>query len=138
MIITDILSAAKELGGLGELVSKARQEKRDRLAGCLEAISSTLADVVANLRAEDRSVGPCGELGALAESMEGVFGGAFGRERAQELTRKLNEAMHVRTLMFEINQAPHRERELEKLEEAAGQFRGFARVLRAGYTPSAG
>lgn len=127
VILADI---AKSLFGLAGQIKTANQEQRSKLAALLEQIASCLSTAVDDLRAGNKASVQCGELKAYAKELDKTVSGIVDEKAANELSYELEYAYKGR---LEIRELPDDKKEayLEKFQEAAGQFRGLANIIRA-------
>lgn len=130
-LIDKILSVAKNLFSLREEFQKARRAKRDRIARLFEDISKCIAGVSTELKEEIYPTGKCAEMYTYATTLKDIIKDEIGEEKAEELTNDLIEAHEVELLLGKLHNAPDRDIQLAKLDEASGIFLALSNITRA-------
>lgn len=129
-MIGDILEIARTLFGLGEKFTKARAERRARIADYFGAISQTISKVSESLKENEVPHGKCAEMATYADLLPETIGDVIGSEKAKELSTRLKDAHEVEMLLYDLHNAPDRDQELAQLDEAAGLFKALANSIR--------
>jgi hypothetical protein len=130
-IIGDILSAASAASELSGRAAQARRDRRDRAAAHFDGIAATVEEVADTLRSGGFPARACERLREQAIGLPGATEDVIGTQDAHDLADLLSRAHGVRQLAYELHHVPDRERELVRLERAAGMLRGVADNLRA-------
>jgi hypothetical protein len=130
-IIGDILTAASKASELSGRAAEARRERRDRAADHFDGIAATVQQVADALRSGGFPASACERLHQQAIGLPGATKDVIGQEDAHDLAELLDRAHGVRQLAYELHDNADRERELIRLERAAGMLRGVADNLRA-------
>lgn len=131
MIIDEILGVAKELFGLRDLLSKAKADRRAKVATFFENVSGCVADVSTSLKEGQVPHGKCAEMEVYAQELPALVADELGKDRAQALGGRLRAAYEVERILGELPANSDRDEELAKLDQAAGVFRALANVVRA-------
>jgi hypothetical protein len=102
--MSEILAISKELLGLGSTLAKARQERRVSLADYLTHIADCIAKIsqAVSVEGDTSHYEFCEELNAYAFASEDIFHEMLSPEKADELSRKLIQAVMGRRLYVEI------------------------------------
>jgi len=130
-MIEKILSVADKLFSLRGEFRKAHREKRDRIADLFEKISKCIADVSTELKADKEPYGKCAEMLTYANMLEDTVKDEIGEEKAEQLAQDLIDAHEVEALWIQLHNAPDRDNQLAKLDQASGVFIAIANLLRA-------
>ena len=130
LIIDTLLGVAKTLFGLRGELKKAKVDRRGRIATYFESISKCLADVSTSLKDGQVPHGKCAEMKTYAEALPAAISHEIGYSEARRLSEELGAAYQVEALLSELSDS-NQERELAKLDEAAGIFQALANTIRA-------
>ena len=130
-MIEKILFVAQTLFSFRGEFRKARHEKRDRIADLFEKISKCIADVSTELKADEIPHGKCAEMLTYANMLSDTVKDEIGEEKAEQLAQDLIEAHEVEALWGPLHNAPDRDNQLAKLDQASGVFIALANLLRA-------
>lgn len=130
-MIEEILSVAKALWHYKESFDKAKRDKRDRIASYFEQISECLAETSMMLRHDQYPHGKCGEMEGYANLLPETVGDIISEEKAQDLANQLRSMHELEKLYSQLHDAPNKDEQLGKLEEASGILRALANSLRA-------
>lgn len=131
-IIDTILSVGQKLFGLRVELAKARQARKDSVAGFLASIAESIEQASAALKLGEYPHGKCQEIFVHAQHMEAAIGDLIGPVLARELAAQLAEVHEIERLHAELGSADEagRLRKLSVLDQAAGQFRATAAFVR--------
>lgn len=138
-MIEEILKVAKELWAIKGSFSKAKRERRERLATYFEHISKCLEETAKALRAGNIPHGRCGEMLGYANTFTETVKGVISEKEARDYAQRLGAAHDIeyalmqreREMMDEIADPLYRESQLGKMEEASGVFQALANSIRA-------
>jgi hypothetical protein len=131
MIVETILDVAGKLFGLRDQLSKARRDRKDRIATYFDQLGKTLAEVAESLRQGQVPHGKCEAMRVYATELPETVKDVIDVQKAQEYARQLADAYEVERLFGELSGAPDREAKLVQLERAAGLFEALATTVRA-------
>jgi hypothetical protein len=131
MIVETILDVAGKLFGLKDQLSKARRDRRDRIAEYFATLGKTLGEVAGSLRKDEIPHGKCAAMQHFATELPKTVAGVVSDAEANDYARRLADAYEVEMLWGELRGAPDRERKLAQLERAAGLFEAIAATVRA-------
>jgi len=134
-IIKDIIDVAKALFGLKDSMAKADKQKRDEMADYFQAVSVCLAATYEKLSEDEVPHGRCFELGQYAQSLPKVIEGFIDKDKALELSGRLERSHAVEALWGEFKANPEQKNELPSIAEASGIFLALSNSVRAGYKP---
>lgn len=131
-IIETILSVAEALFGLRGNLAKAKQERKEAVAGFLGEIAQLIEETSALLAQGTYPHGKCQELLMHAQHMEQAIGDLIGTLEAKNLGSQLEEVYEIERLYGEIQaeNEEQRKRKLSVLDQAAGIFRATAAFVR--------
>ena len=134
-MIDEILNVGKELWSIRQTLSKAKREKRDRMATYFENISKCLEQASATLRSGEIPHGKCGEMLGYAENFSKTVEGVLSADQADFYTSRLIGAHDIEKATMigrqEFADARYSDQQIGKMEAAAGQFQALANSIRA-------
>lgn len=130
-MIDEILNAAKELWAIKGSFSKAKRERRERLAQYFEHISNCLEETAKVLRTGAVPHGKCGEMKGYAETFKETVKGIISEQKADDFAKKLWAARDIEYAVQEFSDARYKDSQLGKMEEASGLFKALANSIRA-------
>jgi hypothetical protein len=127
-----IWAVAKDLLGARAEMAKARRQRRDRAAEYFSNLARLIEETSAQLKKRKYPHGRCAELAKLANLMPRTLRGILSASEVQSHRKKLLAVHEIERLHSELLLLKDRsvERKLEKLDEAAGDFRALAAHLR--------
>ena len=129
--IDTILSVAGRLFALKGALSRARRDRRDRIAEYFEQVSRCLTEVSGTLKKGEVPHGKCAEMQVYATQLADTISDQVNKDEAKRLGEQLESAHEVERLLYLLDSSPDRDSELAKLDEAAGKFQGLATSIRA-------
>jgi len=131
-IIEILLSAGKALFGLRDKLATARQGRKQVVAEFITTIGQTMEDVSAALRQGIYPSGKCAEMKLHAENLVAAIGDLTGKAEATKLADQLKEVWQIEQIYgkLTLSSPEEREKNLRKLDEAAGLFRATAAFVR--------
>jgi hypothetical protein len=124
-----ILGVIKDLFGFKESLAKAKVERRARIADLLIAVGDCLEHAAADIRRGNYPSGRCYEIEQYAKDLPAKVDVEIGWDKAYDLGKALEEAHEVEQL-FNERTKPEGERDLQKIEEAAGLFHALGNIVR--------
>jgi len=132
-IIETILGVGQKLFGLRIELAKARQARKQVVAGYLDAIALSVDEASAMLKQGTYPHGKCHEILLHSQQMESAVGDLVGQPQAQSLGAQLGEVHEIERLFGELggDTDAERLRKLSVLDEAAALFRATAAFVRA-------
>lgn len=130
-MIDKILSVAKALFSFRGEFMNARRDERDRIADLFEKISKCISAASTELKVDRVPHGRCAEMLAYANMLADVVKDEIGEDKAKQYAQELADAHEVELLWSALNNAPHRDLQLAKLDEASGLFLALSNITRA-------
>lgn len=134
-IFKTILDVAKSLVGMSDQLRNADRQRRNDMSALFEQISRCLEGVSTEIRAGRVPHGCCGELQQYAQALPALVQNELGDTRAKDLGNTLKSAYNVESVAMNLQQvedAQEKEPYLTQIEEASGQFRALANLVRVG------
>ena len=131
-IVETLFDVGQKLFGLKVELAKARQARKQEVAGYLAAIAQTIEEANAELRQGTYPHGKCQELFVHSQNMAAAIGDLVGLPLANALGAQLAEVHEIERLHAELgaDSDAERVRKLDLLDQAAGQFRATAAFVR--------
>jgi hypothetical protein len=130
-IIETLLKVAKQLFGLKSELMLAKKERKATIATYLENVAITITEVAIELRLGNVPHGKCAEMGGHTELLQETIGDLIDKKKLEDLTSYLKTAVEVESIAIELDKAKDSEKEIAKLDEAAGWFRALAASINA-------
>ena len=130
-IIETLLKIAKQLFGLKSELMQAKKERKVKIAAYLENVAITITEVATELRLGNVPHGKCAEMGGHTELLQETIGDLIDKQKLEDLTSYLKTAEDVESIAIELDNAKESEKEIAKLDEAAGWFRALAASIKA-------
>jgi hypothetical protein len=130
-MVGDLLDIARSLLGFKNEFSRARRERRDRIADYFAVVAQTIQDSAESFRQGKVPHGKCQEMLEHANAFTDVVETELGRERAEAYAQKLRDAHEVEMLVSEILGSPDPQGQIQELEKASGTFRALSAAIRA-------
>lgn len=130
-IIGTLFSIGKELFSLRGDLSKARKERKEKVATYFALIAECIEDTSASLKQDIYPSGKCQELFDYSQQMETAVGDLVGPVKAKDLAARLEEVWEIERLFHELEGSSSvRSQKLAVLDQAAGHFRSTAAYVR--------
>ena len=130
-----LLNASKTLLDATAALSQVQQDRRARLADLFEEVGDVLSEIVERKRKNEKSIDLCAELGVFAKMLPEVAENCFPADKVEDLSNALQNAQQARAMIYYSKHPNNVNSRYDKyviqLEQAAGTFRGLAKVLRA-------
>ena len=136
-----LVNTSKALLDAVDALSDLQQDKRARLADLFQEIGDVLNEIINRKKHNKKSVDLCAELGVFARALPDLADNCFPPEKVDKLAHALLQAQQARAMIYysshpnDVNDINHVYNEYDKyvvqLEQAAGTFRGLAKILRA-------
>ena len=130
-----LLNASKTLLDATSALSQVQQDRRARLADLFEEVGDVLSEIVERKKKNEKSIDLCAELGVFAKMLPEVAENCFPEDKVDDLSKALHNAQQARAMIYYSKYPHNTNNEYDKyviqLEQAAGTFRGLAKVLRA-------
>ena len=130
-----LLNASKTLLDATSALSQVQQDRRARLADLFEEVGDVLSEIVERKKKNEKSIDLCAELGVFAKMLPQVAENCFPEDKVEDLATALQNAQQARAMIYYTKYPHNVDDEYDKyviqLEQAAGTFRGLAKVLRA-------
>ncbi len=130
-MIDKILSVANALFSFSGAFQTARREKRDRIADLFDNISKCIAEISTELKSDNVPHGKCAEMLTYANMLTEAVKDEIGKDTAEKLAQDLIDSHEVELLLGQLHDAPDRDNQLRKLDEASGVFMALANIIRA-------
>ena len=130
-MIDEILNVAKGLWSIKKSLSKAKGERREKLAKYFEQISNCLEEAAKVLRTGAIPHGKCGEMRGYAEMFTKTVKGIISEQETEKFAKQLDAARDIEYAVYEMEKRD-RDSQLGKLEEASGLFQALANSIRVG------
>ena len=136
-----LVNTSKALLDAADALSNIQQDRRARLADFFQEIGDVLIEIVEHKKNSQKSIDLCAELGIFAKALPDLAENCFPPDKIDNLSLALQQAQQARAMIYysnhpnDVNNVNHVYNEYDKyivqLEQAAGTFRGLAKVLRA-------
>ena len=136
-----LVNTSKALLDAADALSNVQQDRRARLADLFEEVGDVLSEIINRKKHNKKSIDLCAELGVFAKALPDLAENCFPPEKVDNLSHALHQAQQARAMIYysnhpdDVNDVNHTYNEYDKyvvqLEQAAGTFRGLAKVLRA-------
>ena len=130
-MIKDLWDITQGLLGLKDSFSKAKRERKDRIAEYFLTIGNIIQEAADIFKKGDIPHGKCQQMLDHAQYFSDVVGDTIEPDKAKEFQQKLIESHEVELLASEILGQDGSEQKIAELERISGSFLGLGSAIKA-------
>jgi len=130
-MIKDLWDIAQGLLGLKESFSKAKRERKDRIAEYFLTIGNIIQEAADIFKSGDIPHGKCQQMLDHARYFADVVGDTIEPEKVREFQDKLIASHEVEMLASEILGQDGSEKKIAELEKISGSFLSLSSAIKA-------
>ena len=130
-MIKDLWDIAQGLLSLKDSFSKAKRERKDRIADYFSTIGNIIQEAADIFKKGEVPHGKCQQMLDHVKYFADVVGDTIDQDKAQEFQKKLIESHEVELLASEILVQDGSDEKIAELERISGSFLTLGSVIKA-------